>query len=73
MEEVTTYEVTSVTEQFSTTVEVNQQCVDSMLEEIQVNTLQSAECLTSITALCGFFLVFLIGKFIYNIFKGIFS
>lgn len=73
MEEVTTYEVTSVTEQFSTTVEVNQQCVDSMLEEIQVNTRQSAECLTSITALCGFFLVFLIGKFIYNIFKGIFS
>lgn len=76
MEEVTTvvYEtVSSVSELTTSTMEVDQSCVDSMFEEIVINSRQSAECLTSIVALASVMFICFIGKAIYNIFHHIFS
>lgn len=79
MEEVTTiptYEIPETTEftEFTTTSYTEyQQVDDSMLEEILTNTKQSADCLTTVVAFLSVIIIYGVFKFVYNIFKSIFS
>lgn len=73
-EEVTDFEtVTNIPEFTSEPLESTQYSNDSMLAEVLMYEKQSAECLTSINALFAVVFIFLVGKFVYGIFKGIFS
>ena len=75
IEEVTSYveETSEVTEQPVTTVAVSELCVDSMLSQIEVNTRQSAECLTSLLALFVVVVFFLLARWVGSVFKSILS
>ena len=72
-EELVNEETTLYNEFTSESYQIGEYGVDSMLSEIVVNSQQSAECLTSILALVSVIFIFLIGKFLYNVFHSIFS
>lgn len=65
--------VTSVPADVTETTEItNVSSVSNVLDEIAINTKQTADCLTTLVAFACILLFAFIGRWLYNIFKDLF-